>query len=103
MKVLSAIVAALLLILGASASADDSAAIAQAQNTAKDWLILTDSAKYSQSWEEAASIFKGAISRSDWEKAVMGVRSPLGAVKSRKVKSATMLALFLAHLTESMS
>lgn len=89
MKVLFAIVTTLLLILGSSASADDTAAIAQAQVVAKGWLALTDSAKYGQIWDEAASIFKGAISKSDWEKAVKGVRSPLGAVKARKVKSAT--------------
>ena len=49
--------------------------------------MLTDSAKYGQSWDEAA-LFKGAVTKADWEKAIKGVRAPLGAVKARKVKSA---------------
>jgi hypothetical protein len=78
-----------LFLLGASASADDKEATGKAQAAARSWLALTDGAKYGQSWEEAASYFKAAITRGDWEKALRGVRSPLGAVLSRKVKSAT--------------
>ncbi len=69
--------------------ADDKAAIAKAQAAATSWLALTDGAKYGQSWDEAASLFKGAVKKADWEKAVNGGRGPLGAVKSRKLKSAT--------------
>jgi hypothetical protein len=88
MKTLAAFSAAILILVGFSASADDSDAVAKAQVAAKSWLALTDGAKYGQSWDEAASFFKGAITKADWEKAVKGVRSPLGALKARKVKSA---------------
>jgi hypothetical protein len=88
MKTLVAFSAAILILVGFSASADDSDAVAKAQVAAKSWLALTDGAKYGQSWDEAASFFKGAIAKADWEKAVKGVRSPLGALKARKVKSA---------------
>jgi Protein of unknown function (DUF4019) len=89
MKTLFAIAAATFILVGFPASAADSDAVAQAQVAAKGWLGLTDSSKYGQSWDDAASFFKAAITRADWEKAVKGVRSPLGAVKARKVKSAT--------------
>jgi len=89
MKKLLAFFAATLILVGFSASADDSSAVAQAQVAAKSWLALTDSAKYGQSWDDAASFFKGAVTKADWEKAIKGVREPLGALKARKVKSAT--------------
>jgi len=89
MKTLVAASAATLILIAFSTSADDSDAVAQAQVAARSWLALTDSAKYRQSWDEAASLFKGAVTKADWEKAVRGVRSPLGAMKARKVKSAT--------------
>jgi len=89
MKTLLAASAATLILLGFSTSADESNAVAQAQVAAKSWLALTDSAKYGQSWDDAASLFKDAVTKADWEKAVKGVRSPLGAMKSRKVKSVT--------------
>ncbi len=76
-------------LLGVPASAAESDAISRAQAAAKSWLALTDNAKYGQSWDDAASFFRAAVARSDWEKAIKGVRSPLGAVKARKVKSST--------------
>ena len=88
MKTLLAISAATLILIGFSASADDGEAVAKAQIAAKSWLALTDGAKYGQSWDDAASAFKGAVTKADWERAIKGVRAPLGAVKTRKVKSA---------------
>ncbi|CAK0781853.1 exported hypothetical protein [Gammaproteobacteria bacterium] len=92
MKTFWAVSAAILITFSLSTSADNGDAIAQAQVTAKSWLTLTDGAKYGQSWDDAASFFKNAITKADWEKAIKGVRSPLsplGAMKARKVKSAT--------------
>jgi hypothetical protein len=88
MKTLLAISTAALILAGLSASADDTDAVAQAQVAAKSWLTLTDSAKYGQSWDEASSLSKAAVSKADWEKAIKAGRSPLGALKARKVKSA---------------
>jgi hypothetical protein len=89
MKNLCAVVAATLLVVGFSTSAADTDAVAQAQVAAKSWLVLVDGGKYGQSWDDAASLFKAAVAKADWEKAVKGVRAPLGALKARKVKSAT--------------
>jgi len=68
-------------------AADD--AVASAQAGTRAWLGLVDGGKYGGSWDEAAAMFKAAISRPDWEKAVGNVRSQLGAVKARTQKSAT--------------
>ncbi|MBK9063003.1 MAG: DUF4019 domain-containing protein [Acidobacteria bacterium] len=89
MKTLVSVAAATLFLVGFSTSADDSAAVAQAQVAARSWLALTDSGKYGESWDNASSFSKSAVTRADWEKAIKGGRSPLGAMKARKVKSAT--------------
>lgn len=89
MKTLVSVAAAALFLVGFSTSADDSAAVAQAQVAARSWLALTDSGKYGESWDNASSFSKSAVTRADWEKAIKGGRSPLGAMKARKVKSAT--------------
>lgn len=89
MKTLLAISAAALILIGFPASADDSDAVAKAQVAAKSWLVLTDGAKYGESWDTAASLFKSAVTKADWEKTLKGVRASLGAMKDRKVRSAT--------------
>jgi Protein of unknown function (DUF4019) len=58
-----------------------------AQAAAESWLKLVDTGQYGESWEQAASLFRNAITRDQWKQAVKGVRDPLGKVVSRKVKS----------------
>jgi hypothetical protein len=53
------------------------------------WLALVDAGKYEESWREAASLFRGAVSQEDWTKMMLGTRKPLGKTLSRKVKSRT--------------
>ena len=60
-----------------------------AQKSAEAWLALADAGKYAETWDEAAQLFKGAVTKDAWIVAVKGVRTPLGAVQSRKLKSAT--------------
>jgi len=62
-----------------------------AQTSAQSWLALTDSAKYAESWQEASTAFKASISQDKWVEMVAPVRTPLGKVLSRKLKSATYL------------
>lgn len=59
------------------------------QKSAEAWLALTDSGKYAQSWQEAATAFKAAVTQEQWVKMVAPVRNPLGKVLSRTLKSAT--------------
>jgi hypothetical protein len=63
--------------------------VPQAEGAATSWLALVDGGKFQQSWEQAAALFQGAITQPAWEKALQAARSPLGAVKSRNLKSAT--------------
>jgi hypothetical protein len=89
MKFYSVLVFVTCLILGAPVQAQDTDAVTEAQAAAIQWLSLTDSASYASSWESAAGLFKASVSKANWESAVQGVRAPLGAVKSRKLKVAT--------------
>jgi hypothetical protein len=58
-----------------------------AQKAAESWLALVDSGKYPESWDEAAALFKGAMTRDQWTQTLKGVRGPLGKLQSRKIKS----------------
>jgi len=60
-----------------------------AQNAAQAWLALTDSGQYAPSWDNAAEFFKASVTKATWLNAMTSARSPLGALKSRKLKSAT--------------
>lgn len=81
----SVAVAALVLALcglGGAAEDDESGAL----KAAETWLALVDSGKYDQSWENAASPFKTAVEKSQWDRSLTGLRKPLGKVLSRKLK-----------------
>jgi hypothetical protein len=81
----------MVLLAGPSASTADgeAAAIKQAEASALSWLALIDAGKYGESWDQCSVIAQTAVTRPDWEKAIRGGRTPLGALKSRKVKAAT--------------
>ena len=59
----------------------------QAQETAESWLALVDEGKYGASWETAASLFKGVITKQKWDQDIGAVRKPLGDLVSRKLHS----------------
>jgi hypothetical protein len=58
-----------------------------AQVAAESWLKLVDTGNYEGSWDQAAKLFKGAVTKEQWKQASAGARSPLGKLISRKVKS----------------
>ena len=60
-----------------------------AQKSAESWLALTDNGKYGESWDDAAQLFKNAVTREQWTNQIKAVRPPLGKVQSRRLKSAT--------------
>jgi hypothetical protein len=62
---------------------DDKPAI----TAAHAWLSLVDSSKYSESWDEAAELFRAAVAKDQWQKSLKAIRSPLGKVVERKLKS----------------
>jgi hypothetical protein len=79
---------AVLLALAVGAAAQAGETEDQAVEAAKEWLALVDAGEYADSWTEAAEFFRNAVTQAQWEQAVEGVRRPLGAVESRKLKSA---------------
>ncbi len=52
------------------------------------WLSLVDSGEYDRSWDQAASLFKSVLSKSQWAGSLQGVRKPLGKIISRGAASA---------------
>lgn len=70
-----------------------SAAFAQkpeqaAETAATSWLGLVDSGNYAQSWDEASSFFKSAVTKQQWQSQLEAVRPPLGKLITRSLKSA---------------
>src|SRR5690606_23043329 len=49
---------------------------------------LVDAGSFADSWKDAAAYFQAAVPQEQWERSLTGVRKPLGALVSRKLKSA---------------
>ena len=60
-----------------------------AQGAATSWLATVDSGAYGDSWESGAEFFRKAVTKENWEKALVSVRTPLGNARSRKIRSVT--------------
>ena len=63
------------------------AADAPAENAAREWLALVDEGLYEQSWSQAGSVFRSAVTAQKWAEQVAPVREPLGSLVSRDVQS----------------
>jgi hypothetical protein len=70
-------------------AADEDIDAKPAMAAAEAWLAMLDTGRYGETWEAAAPLFKGAITREKWEAGVDAVRAPLGVVIVRKLRSAT--------------
>ena len=64
--------------------------IQAAQASVEAWLSLVDGQNYAASWTAAAALFRNAVTRENWESAVQTARVPLGPLKSRTLKAATV-------------
>jgi hypothetical protein len=60
----------------------------QAVKAADEWLALVDQGEYGESWQEAATLFKSAVTVEQWEQALNASRRPLGDLRSRELKGA---------------
>ena len=85
---LLALIMAAVLASSICALADDKADKVAAAESAQHWLALVDGRNYAASWDTASSLFKGHVSKEEWARMVSAVRTPLGKVMSRKLKSA---------------
>lgn len=88
MKTLSTFVLVAAISVFAPQTATDQK-VQRAQSAADQWLKLTDSGNYDQSWQKAAQMFKSHVSQMDWAMAMQTNRSPLGRVLSRKLRNAS--------------
>jgi hypothetical protein len=59
-----------------------------AQTAAETWLGQVDVGHYAESWQAASPYVQGAVTESGWATSLQGVRTPLGNVVSRNLKSA---------------
>ena len=85
-KVMCLVVLGLMLV-AVSGRAEQSDKEKVAVMAAEKWLGIVDEGKYAESWNEAAELFKNAVKQGQWEQAIQAVRTPLGKLVSRKVKS----------------
>jgi hypothetical protein len=60
-----------------------------ASDAAAQWLALVDSNQYAESWFQASSDFRGAVSKEQWIHALNTVRAPLGKLVARNLKAAS--------------
>jgi hypothetical protein len=95
LKLLSSQLAALLItiafIAGVASGCDSKTAKAAEQAAtaaAQNWLTEIDSGQYAQSWQDASTLFQGAVSQQKWESELTTVRKPLGNLESRNLEFA---------------
>jgi len=77
-----------LLIAGlatAAAASDEKESAAVA--AVAPWLSLVDSGQYAESWFQASSDFRNLASKEQWVDALKTVRTPLGKLMSRQLKT----------------
>ena len=84
--IIKLIVSTLMTVTIALAGAPD-AKETKAIESGQQWLSQCDQAKYGESWEMAATYFKNAVKKEQWEQLAAAVRNPLGKVVKREVKS----------------
>ena len=58
-----------------------------ALSAAQNWLALLDKGDFAESWKQAASLFKSAVTMKQWQDTLAAVRVPLGKPISRTLKS----------------
>ena len=60
---------------------------AVATEAARNWVRLIDAGEYTDSWSEAGSMFRQAVTADSWAAQVAPIREPLGSLVSRTEKS----------------
>ena len=71
-----------------NAMAQDEEKQKAAVSAAENWLQLTDSGKYAESWKASADFFQKSLTQDQWDQALQAARKPLGTLVSRKLKGA---------------
>lgn len=63
-----------------------------AKARADAWLKGVDAGRYPESWDQAAALFKKAVAKEKWIQDLGAVRTPLGKLVSRSLKSSKLTA-----------
>ncbi len=79
---------AVLLMMAVPFVAAQDAKTDAAKKSAESWLAMVDNGDYSGSYDQAAAMFKAALTKDRWVETLKGTRTPLGKVVSRKLHSA---------------
>jgi hypothetical protein len=77
----------ILVAVGPPAVTADSAE-AEATRAATTWLALVDTGRFEESWRQAATLFRQAVTSAQWQQSVSAARRPFGKLLSREVVSA---------------
>jgi len=85
-KILITVLAGGCYLLLCWAAVADQRAEEEALGVAETWLAFVDNGKYSESWETAAVLFRRAVSKEQWERALNATRKPFGRCTARTVK-----------------
>ena len=78
-----------LLLLTVSAVAGSPEKENDAVISTEKWLGMVDAEKYSESWKEAAELFRNAVKQEQWKQSLQAARKPLGKLITRKIKTKT--------------
>ena len=89
MKRIRSVVAACVIATAFSSIAAEPGKEQAAVAAAEKWVVLVDSGKYAESWQETAEYFRNAVKQEQWTQLAQAVRKPLGKLVSRKVKTST--------------
>ena len=84
------IIALVMMVTGFAVAADSSgkAKADTGATAAAAWLAVVDSGEYAKSWAMSSGMFQMQINAEQWTAALDKSRMPLGAMVTRKVKSA---------------
>ena len=70
------------------AATDTAAARVVAERAARDWLAVVDSGRYAESWTQASTVFRAAVTQPDWERTVGIARGPFEPFGARHLLGA---------------
>jgi hypothetical protein len=82
----SLMIVPLVMALSCGGAGDHGAEEAEAFQAAEIWLQLIDQEMYEESWNEAASIFKSAVTAEQWQQQVKAARAVFGEFGARELK-----------------
>jgi len=86
---LAAALVACFTLVSCTGNAEESDSKEAAQKAAMKWLPILDSGDYAQAREASADVMQSTLTAEQFENTFSAVLKPLGAVESRKLKSAT--------------